>query len=75
MKYKSLKVEMKNYCCYFQGEEIESYIDLINEEVTKGYSLFQILAIPNEDPNIQLTLDIILEKIPERNAYGQGYPF
>lgn len=77
MKYKSLKVTMKDYICYHKGQKITSYIDLINEEATKGYSLFQILALPNEEPNTQLTLDIILQQnnTTTNKTYTQGYPF
>lgn len=74
MKYESLKVFMKGQKLYFNGNEIESYIDLINSYTEKGYKLFQILALPIAEEGYQLSLDIILQKDTD-TTYKQGFPF
>lgn len=74
MKYESLKVFMKGQKLYFNGNEIESYIDLINSYTEKGYKLFQILALPMAEEGYQLSLDIILQKDTD-TTYKQGFPF
>ncbi|MBS6502080.1 MAG: hypothetical protein KH415_10695 [Clostridium sp.] len=75
MKYKILKVNMINYKLYYDGKEIDSYIDLINMHSKDGYSLSQILSLPSEDASTQLTLDIILEKDNNASSYNQGFPY
>lgn len=74
MKYESLKVFMKGQKLYFNGNEIESYIDLINSYTENGYKLFQILALPIAEEGYQLSLDIILQKDTD-TTYKQGFPF
>ncbi|WP_195265099.1 hypothetical protein [Clostridium sp. 1001275B_160808_H3] len=77
MKYKILKANMINYKLYYEGKEIDSYIDLINKYSKDGYSLSQILSLPSEDPSTQLTLDIILQKDGDLSPYNenQGFPY
>ncbi|MDI9218222.1 MULTISPECIES: hypothetical protein [Clostridium] len=75
MKYKILKVSMINYKLYYEGKEIDSYIDLINKYSKYGYSLSQVLSLPSEDTSTQLTLDIILQRDDSTSPYNQGFPY
>ena len=71
--YKKLNITLTDGKMFFGKNEIDNYIDIINDFASYGWKLNQILALPSHEKNTLLNLEIILETENEQLFQGFSY--